>query len=126
MKQNLLLISGLIITLGFLSSCKSKYGYFTYYSSDQYRFDTTGLKTMPVKSSIFLGFTLNYAATFEDCIDKALESTGNNEYDLLVNGKMTYTNYLYLLGQIKVKGTAVKSIEVAERGIPFLKSNRGN
>lgn len=89
----------------FLSSCTHRLVDFTVISSKNVslNIDRTEGKRVEAKKSYFLGIGWN----LKDALDAALEGAGV-EYDLLVDGVVSYTDWPFVL-TVKVEGVAMSS-----------------
>lgn len=98
----MLLLVGSLFTM---NSCTTRLVDFTVISSKNVGMRAEG-KMIEAKEMKFFGIN----STIKGVIDKALETAGP-EYDLLVDGVLSYSNYYFVAGY-KVKGKAVNSADI--------------
>ena len=100
-----LLLCGMFM---FNSSCTTRLVEFTVISTKNAEIGANKVKGKRTegKKTYFLGIGFN----LKDAIDAALENAGN-DYDLLVDGVVTYTNLPFVV-KVTVKGKAIRSAEM--------------
>lgn len=99
------ILSLLSVALLTMNSCTTRLVDFTVISSKNVGMRAEG-KLVEAKEMKAFGFN----ATIKGVIDKALETAGP-EYDLLVDGVLSYSSYYFVAGY-RVKGKAVNSANI--------------